>query len=135
MRSLFVDMIKYGTVSVIALIVDFGTLLVLNLVFNVNYLMSASVGFTLGLIVNFFLSNERVFAGPRIKNKTVNFAAFALIGVVGLVANDVIIWLCHGVLHLSVFISKCIAVAVVFFWNFLARRQFLYQGHKSENGE
>lgn len=135
MRSLFVDMLKYGTVSVIALIVDFGTLLVLNFVFNVNYLMSASVGFTLGLIVNFFLSNERVFTDPRIKSKTANFAAFALVGVVGLVANDAIIWLCHGVLNLSIFISKCIAVVIVFFWNFLARRQFLYQGHKSENGE
>ena len=135
MKKLFIDMAKYGAVSVVALIVDFGGLLLLNSVFHVNYLVAATIAFILGLFVNYALSNNRVFTDPKIKNKMGNFTAFAAIGIVGLIGNDVIMWICHEGIKLSVFYSKCIAVAIVFFWNFLARRQFLYQGHKSDKGE
>ena len=128
-------MVRYGLVSVVALGVDFGILMLLNTAFGVNYLVAATTSFTLGLIVNYLLSNNRVFTDPKIKNKTVNFLAFSVIGVIGLVGNDVIMWLGHDKLGLTVFVAKCISVVVIFFWNFLARRQFLYQGYKTVEGE
>lgn len=135
MRRLFVDMLRYGFVSVAALVVDFGILMLLNSTFGVNYLIAATTSFILGLIVNYLLSNNHVFTDPKIKNKAVNFVAFSLIGVIGLVGNDVIIWICHEKIGLTVFLAKCISVVIIFFWNFLARRQFLYQGHKSVKEE
>ena len=114
LKRLIVDGMKYGITSVVALVVDFGTLLVLNHVFNVNYLVAATIAFLLGLIVNYAMSHNRVFTDPVLKNKSTNFIAFGLIGVIGLFA-------------------KIVAVAVVFFWNFLARRQLLYRGHKYDN--
>lgn len=133
LKRLIVDATKYGVVSVAALAVDFGTLVLLNYTFGVNYLVAATVGFLLGLIVNFAMSHNKVFTDPVLKNKSVNFVAFGLIGVTGLLANNLIIWFAHEKIGLSVIFAKLIAVAIVFFWNFLARRQLLYRGHKSDN--
>ena len=133
LKRLIVDGMKYGITSVVALVVDFGTLLVLNHVFNVNYLVAATIAFLLGLIVNYAMSHNRVFTDPVLKNKSTNFIAFGLIGVIGLFANDIIIWFAHDKVGLSVLFAKMVAVAVVFFWNFLARRQLLYRGHKYDN--
>lgn len=133
LKRLIVDAMKYGVASVVALVVDFGALLILNHVFDVNYLVAATVAFLFGLIVNYAMSHNRVFTDPVLKNKSTNFIAFGLIGVIGLLANDIIIWFAHDKVGLSVFFAKMIAVAVVFFWNFLARRQLLYRGHKSDN--
>lgn len=109
MKRLFSDMVRYGFVSVAALLVDFGILMLLHSVFGMNYLVSATIGFSLGLIVNYWFSNNKVFTNPKIKSKAMNFAAFATIGIIGLMANDVIIWFSHDRLGLSVFMSKVIS--------------------------
>jgi putative flippase GtrA len=130
--KLFVtDMFKYGLVAAVALTVDFGTLLTLN-AFGVNYLVAATIAFVLGLLVNFFLSHERIFHKPIIQNKTLSFTAFFTIGVVGLAFNDAIIWFLVSQFALVLPLAKLIAVAGVFFWDFTARRELLYKGHKEK---
>lgn len=129
MKRLFIDMFRYGIISVVALAVDFGLLMFLNYSLHVNYLIAATISFLAGLVVNYLLSHNRVFTDPKITSKSMNFIAFGSIGVIGLLFNNVIMWVSHDITHLSVAISKIIAVVIVFFWNFLARRQFLYQGH------
>lgn len=133
--KLIIDMVKYASVSVIALVVDFGSLMLLNTVWHVNYLVAATIAFLFGLVVNYYLSHNRIFTDPKIKSKAMNFAAFGIIGVIGLIGNDIIMWACHDRLGFSVAVSKIISVVIVFFWNFLARRQFLYEGHKIAKGE
>lgn len=126
-RTSFInDMIKYGFVAIFALVVDFGSLLLLH-AFGMQYLEAATVAFLLGTIVNFLLSHGYVFKNPVIKNKALNFSAFAIIGAVGLAANDLIIWFAHSRIGLGLALSKIIAVAIVFFWNFIARQQLLYK--------
>lgn len=124
-------MVRYGLVSVVALVVDFGSLLTLNSLLGVHYLSAATVAFILGLATNYSLSNNRIFTDPKIKNNTLNFVAFGVIGIIGLLGNNILLWLFHERLGLSVAIAKLISVAIIFFWNFLARRHLLYQGHKT----
>ena len=95
---------------------------------HVNYLVAATIAFLVGTLVNFGLSHGYVFHNPVIENQAVNFAAYAAIGAVSLAGNDIIIWFCHSKLQMSLLLAKSVAVAIVFFWNFLARRQFLYRG-------
>lgn len=123
------DLLKYVLVAVCALVVDLATLLILHRL-NVQYLVAATTGFVLGTIVNFLLSRGFVFRDPVIKNKIANFMAYAAIGILGLLCNNVIIWLCFSKAGFTLAVSKLAAVAVVFIWNFLARRQFLFRGHK-----
>lgn len=131
LRRLFVDAVRYGFVSIAALVVDFGALLLLHSAWNINYLAAATAAFLLGLVVNYYLSHNRVFKDQKIKNRAVNFFAFGIIGVIGLLGNNFILWLCHEQLGWTLVAAKIVSVAIIFFWNFLARRQFLYEGHKS----
>lgn len=128
-RSLVSDLFKYGFVAVFALIADSGSLALLRY-FNINVLLATTIAFLIGTVVNFFLSHGYVFKNPVIKNKTLNFGVYAAIGGVSLVGNDIIVWAFNTKLHTSLIIAKAVSVAVVFFWNFLARRQFLYKGHE-----
>lgn len=131
--SLFMrDLFKYGFVAIFALAADAGTLFTLHAL-GLNYLVAATIAFLLGTVVNFFLSNGYVFKDPVIKNRGANFTAYTLIGAVSLVFNNVIIWFCFSHLGLALVAAKGTAVAIVFFWNFLARRQLLYNGHKTES--
>lgn len=130
-RKFVTDLFKYVFVAVFALAADFGSLMCLH-VLGVQYIVAATLAFLIGTIVNFSLSHGYVFKDPVIKNKTMNFVMFATIGVAGLIANDVIIWLLHGRADQNLALSKLAAVIIVFFWNFLARRQLLYRGHKED---
>lgn len=126
-RSFISDLFKYGFVAVFALVADAGTLWFLHSR-GVQYLIASTVAFVVGTVVNFALSHGYVFKDPVIKNRLANFGLYTAIGAVSLVFNDVIIWLCHSELKTGLALSKAVAVAIVFFWNFIARRQFLYRG-------
>lgn len=128
-RALIRDLFTYGFVAVFALAADFGSLLALHAA-GVQYLVAATIAFLIGTVVNFVLSHGRVFKDPVIKNRAANFTAFTAIGLLGLVGNDVILWIFHAKVGLGLAVAKAIAVVVVFGWNFLARRQFLYKGHR-----
>ena len=128
-RQLIQDLFKYGIVAVFALAADFGSLLTLHAL-GVQYLVAATLAFLIGTVVNFTLSHGHVFKDPVIKNKMAHFGAFVSIGVLGLIGNDVIIWYFHSKINLGLAIAKIIAVVIVFSWNFLARRQFLYKRHQ-----
>jgi putative flippase GtrA len=59
----------------------------------------------------------------------VEISIFSLIGVVGLGLNLVIIWLFTSVFGLFYLESKLLAVVVVFFWSFGARKFLLYRNN------
>ena len=129
---LFRDLTKYLSVAVVALAADVGSLTLL-VSHRVNYLSSATAAFLLGTLVNFILSNKYVFKNPVIKNNTINFTAFVAIGGISLLLNDLIIWVLYTKVHGGLILAKSSAVALTFFWNFLARRQFLYQQASSQH--
>lgn len=128
----FVQLIRYGLVSVVALVVDFGGMVLLVELLSVHYLVAATVSFTAGLIVNYVLSRLWVFNESRYRSKAGEFIAFSLIGIVGLLLNNGIIWLSveHVGMHYAV--SKVIATGVVFFWNFGLRKIIVFKQIKKE---
>ncbi len=118
--------IKYFGAALAGYVVDIGTLVVLTEFFNVHYLISATAGFILGLCVVFILSNRYVFGVSKIKSKTREFLLFALIGVIGLILLNLIMWILTNSLSVDYIISKLLATIVIYAWNFIARRS-LYE--------
>ena len=115
------QMAKYAVVAAIGLVVDFGLLIFSKEVLGFHYLIAVTVGFIFGLVVNYYLSNKFVFVAPKANPKTV-FILFGLIGVVGLVLLDTMVWLLTGKLEVSYLASKSLGTIVVFLWNFFARK-------------
>lgn len=121
-KQLTLQFIRYFGVALVGYVFDFGSLIFFKQVLNVHYLIAATIGFTIGLAVTYVLSNKYVFGESKFKSKKADFIAFALIGVVGLGALNLLMWLLTGGFHVNYIISKIAATVVVYVWNFFARR-------------
>src|SRR5689334_22397079 len=90
--STAVQFFRYVFVGGLAFVVDFGTLYILTSRAGLHYLVSAAVAFLLGSVANYVLSRMWVFPHRTLQNTTVEFAVFALIGLVGLGLNELGMW-------------------------------------------
>lgn len=130
-ESTFIQLFRYGFVGGLAFLVDYGTLVLLTEFAGMHYLLAATISFILGLITNYLLSITWVFNQHKLNNRWVEFLLFAFIGVVGLGLNDAIMFLCTERCGIHYTLSKIIATAIVFFWNFLARKLILFKQSQS----
>lgn len=120
------QMLRYGLVSVLALVVDVVALVLGVEVVGLPPVLAATVSFSLGILVNFCCTRVWVFTRRRPTRRRVEFGLFALVGVIGLGLNAAIMAGLHTGLGSHYLLAKAVATVVVFFWNFLARRQFIY---------
>lgn len=125
-NSVKIQLFRYLWVGGLAFIVDYGCLFLFTDIFSIDYLVSAAIAFLLGLIVNYLLSTIWVFNDSRLNNKMAEFAVFTSIGLVGLFLNEVVIYLFCEIIGLHYMISKLCSTAIVFFWNFFARKIILF---------
>ncbi len=121
-----VQFFRYTLVGGVAFALDFACLFVLTHYCHVHYLISAAIAFVVGLIVNYALSVAWVFDRRRMKSWIVEFALFSLIGLGGLLLNEVFIWFFTEILLLFYLISKIISAILVYLYNFLARKVVLF---------
>ena len=125
--STLVQLFRYFFVGGAAFAVDFFLLYTFTEFLKINYLISAALSFIAGLLVNYIISIKWVFAKKGLKNKKVEFLLFAVIGVIGLGFNELIIWIFTDFFKLYYMVSKIISAAIVYMWNFGARKYILYK--------
>ena len=125
--SLVGQLFRYAVVGGISFVVDYGSLWLLTEKAGLPYLWSAAIAFILGLICNYLLSTAWVFGESKLKNEWAEFAAFAIIGVIGLGLNELIMYACTDGLSFHYMLSKIVSTGIVFFWNFLARRFLVFK--------
>lgn len=125
-QSLWIQLFRYGVVGGISFAVDWGVLMFCTDVIGIHYLLSAAISFILGLICNYTLSTRWVFGKSRISNKWAEFGAFAIIGIVGLLLNEIIMFVATDIADIHYLASKAISTSLVFVWNFLGRRFMIY---------
>ncbi len=117
---------RYIAAGALALGVDFGTYSGLIRLAGVNYLVAAPIGFSLGLALIYFLSVRWVFRERRLGDARVEFAVFAAIGLIGLLLNQLIIWLGVEKAGLAYETAKLVSAALVFGFNFGSRKLALF---------
>lgn len=137
-NSTAVQFFRYIFVGGGATVVHWGLLLLFKELAGLDANLANAIGFVGGLICNYVISTYWVFEASSIKNKGIEFTAFAVIGVVGLGINQAIIWLFDKPLARNVafgglmpadkyyIAGQVLATAVAFFWNFFARKYLLY---------
>ncbi len=125
-KNSYVQFFRYGFVAFVSLAVDFGGMVLLTEVFGINYLLSATLSFIAGLLTNYYLSRIWVFHSSKLENVKWEFAIFAMIGVVGLILTDLILWILTDGFGVYYMISKAVATVLVYFWNFGARKKILF---------
>ncbi len=126
MKILIQEALGYTAVSAFGFIVDITILWILVHYFFWWYLGAAATSFLAGLLVGYALSVTLVFKYRRLEDRRLEFASFAAIGAVGLAINAAAMTFGVQYLELHYLIAKCGAAGFTFFWNFVARRQFLF---------
>jgi putative flippase GtrA len=121
-----VQFVRSAVVSVIAVLVNFGASYIFKEMLGMYYLLAASLSFFLGVLVNYFFSVKWVFAHRQLESKHMEFVIFVVITTVGLVFNLLIIAGMVEIAKTGYWVALLIATVLVFFWNFLARKKFLY---------
>ena len=122
-----IDAVGYGLASAVALAVDYGVLLLLAKQFGVHYLVAATLSFSAGLVVAYLLSTTFVFKGRAKYGAGGEFAGFLITGLAGLALNQALLFAFVGGLHMPVEFAKAPTALLVFTFNFLSRRLFLFK--------
>ncbi|MCE5214340.1 MAG: GtrA family protein [Methanobacterium sp.] len=122
-----IQFLRYIFVGGVAFIVDFGSLYILTDYLAIYYLISAAIAFILGLITNYLLSISWVFNRHTFANKPFEFGVFAVIGIIGLILNELFIWFFTAELGFYYLLSKILAAIIILFWNFFARKLTLFR--------
>ena len=124
--NIFIQFFRYIFVGGFAFLADAFTLWLCEK--WMNYMIAAAIAFVVGLAVNYALSIWFVFSeSSKVKNKVKEFVVYGIIGLIGLLITEGIMYLFTDVFGLYFLISKIIAAAIVLVWNFAARKVVLYK--------
>lgn len=143
-NNTFIQFFRSLFVGGIATVADMAVLILVRELFRVPEDISAVIGFIVGLTVNYIISNLWVFAKAKVKNRVLDFVVFAVIGIIGLGLTQLIIapFSMEGIFGQGFLVTggyipfipvdkyyiigKCLAVVLVYMWNFFARKFLLY---------
>lgn len=117
---------RYLLASAFALALDAGMYMALIRLAGVHYLVAAPLGFVLGVAAIYLFSTRWVFRERRIASARSEFVIFALIGVAGLLVNQLVIYVGVERLSLSYELAKLASAAIVFGFNFVGRKLILF---------
>ena len=137
MKQLLAQFVKFGVVGVLAFLLDWTILNVLVGFFHMNNVIAGTISFVVSLAFNYMLSMRFVFRHREDMARWMEMLIFFVAAVIGLLFNDIIIWLStYGMAHdamvsqhaeylLRTNIGKLVASVVVGVWNFVIRKWLL----------
>ncbi len=118
------QIIKFGIVGVIATVVDFGTLVVLKELLDIDVLIASAISFCVSVAVNYILSMAFVFKTKN-QSKVKEFIVFVFLSIGGLCLNQLILWIGIQFTSINYLIVKLFALVVVPIYNFITRKRLL----------
>lgn len=115
--NLFFKFLKFGVVGFSGLLLDFGVTYIAKEKLRWNKYIANSLGFLLASGSNYYLNRIWTFHSldPEIGWQ---FSKFLFVAIVGLLLNNLIVYLLTDRVKLNFYIAKFGAIVLVFFWNF-----------------
>lgn len=123
--------IKFGITGVSGLTIDFALTWFFKDEMHFNKFVANGIGFTAAVISNYFIHRNWTFkenkskAGPQ-------FMVFVTVSLIGLLLNSAIIFLLSNMMLVNFYISKAVAIFIVFFWNFSANYFFVFKARDKQ---
>lgn len=124
-NKLLMQIAKFIVVGGTATVIDFVLLFVLKEFVGLNEIVSNTISFTISLIYNYIASVKWVFDVDKSKKQEQQFLIFIIFSIIGLLINNLILWICIDKLKIHYLIGKVIATAIVMVFNFVTRKKFL----------
>ena len=124
-RKLLIQIFKFAIVGGIATIIDFVFLYVFREFCHFPVLVSNTLSFCISVIYNYIASVKWVFDVNKEKNAKKQFVIFIIFSVIGLILNNIIMWITVDFLSIYYLLAKVIATVIVMVFNFVTRKIFL----------
>jgi putative flippase GtrA len=119
--------IRYFAVGGIAAVVNLSIFFVFAKLLGYNYLAVGASAFLIATFVNYELSIRHVFeSGARFEKKQELFWVY-VVSAMGLGIDLTALYVCVDIFVIELMLSKIIATGVVFFWNYYARKHFVFK--------
>lgn len=119
------QIMKFTIVGGLSFIVDAGILYLLTRFLNIYYLLSSLLSFVIALIFNYILSMKYVFINKKEIGRSKEFIIFVVLSVIGLLINELIMWIGVDFAKIHYMLTKIIATAIVMIWNFVSKKMIL----------
>lgn len=126
-RTLAGEFTRYFAAGLVALCVDFSLYVALTEIAGWHYIASATVAFCAGLATVYLFSIHWVFRTRIHVHGVREFVLFSAIGIVGLALTTGVLYALTDLIGIDYRISKIVATAIVFIFNFGCRKFFLFR--------
>lgn len=117
--EIFFKFIKFAVVGFTGMLIDFGFTWLFKEKVKVNKYFANSLGFTIAATNNYFLNRVWTFNSHQ-QNIPLEFFSFLVVSILGLLINNLIIYILTEKLNLKFYFAKFLAIIVVVIWNFFA---------------
>ena len=125
MNKLLHKIIRFSIVGGIATIIDFVCLYIFKEFLNIDVILANTLSFIISVTYNYIASITWVFDVNKNKNKKIQFILFIIFSIVGLIINNIILYILTDKLNIYYLISKVVATLIVMIFNFITRKKFL----------
>ena len=125
MNKLVNKIIRFSIVGGIATLIDFACLFIFKEFLNFNVILANTLSFIISVTYNYIASITWVFDVNKNKNKNMQFILFIIFSIVGLIINNIILYILTDKLNIYYLISKVVATLIVMVFNFVTRKKFL----------
>ena len=118
---------KFLLLGILSTLIDY-ILYSSAILLGINYIIAIILGYSAGLLANYIIGRNFIFtSGHKLKSSKHEFGAVIVIAVLGALFTIVIVkTLSYSLFHMDPLISRPIAIAIVFFWNYFARKLLVY---------
>ncbi len=116
---------NFIVIGVGTVMLDYATLYLLTAYGGVTYLISAAVAFMLASTCNYLLSIRWVFV-PGKFSPPLEFGMFIGTSSVGLVINQLAMWVLVEFIGIGYLMAKPISIVLVTIWNFVSKKKLVF---------
>ena len=123
-KKLIKQLFRFGIVGGIAFLIDYFFLYFFTDICGLHYLLSASLAFILSMIFNYTASVKWVYDVGH-KQTVKDVIIFTILSVIGLLLNELIMFIGVDLLKVYYMIVKIFSSGIVMIFNFITRKLFL----------
>ncbi len=118
----------YFLVGGMAAIVEWVSFFICNKIIMTNYLLATVFAFILATFTNWAIGRKTIFQkANKLKNRFTEIRLIYLVSGTGLLLNLILMYFLVGYFMFNAMFAKIAATGIVFLWNFLMRKYYVYK--------